>query len=109
MCHNSSIQALELITGCSYLMILLGFTFRAITEGRDVKLLWPWMLVSIFGLCGLTRLNYVGIMDFPTGGLLHFILAMVAMSYGVAQLLYAVWPELFADDDGVIPHLSKEF
>ena len=98
---HSQIAGVELITGVSYLLILIGFGLRNVIEGGGARLLWPWMLVSIFGLCALTRLDYVGV--FRTYDvvlvLLHLTLALVSLSYGVGQLLYAFWPELFIEDE----------
>lgn len=107
--HHSAIGGIELVTGMSYLLILLGFALRNVTEGRKARLLWPWMLVSIFGLCGLTRLNYVGVVGAPDALHLgsHFVLAAVSLAYGTGQLLYACWPELF-DDDTLVPRLAEQ-
>lgn len=90
-------------------MILAGFALRNITEGGRARLLWPWMLVSIFGLCGLTRLDYVGIIAAPdlVQLALHLVLAAVSLAYGVGQLLYACWPELF-DDGAPLPLLASD-
>jgi hypothetical protein len=98
--HHSQIASVELITGLSYLMILIGFGVRNIVERGRARLLWPWLLVSIFGLCGLTRLDYVGVFR-PSDLLvisLHLALAAISLAYGVGQLIYACWPELF--DEG---------
>lgn len=109
MHHAVNFASIELVTGISYLMILIGFGLRTMIEGRAARLLWPWMLVSIFGLCGLTRLNYVGVVG--AGDALnlasHFILAALSLAYGVGQLLYACWPELFEEDTG-LPRLAKD-
>lgn len=105
--HHSQVAAIELITGLSYLMILLGFALRNVIEGPRARLLWPWMLVSIFGLCGLTRLDYVGVIaagDFLLISL-HLTLALISLAYGLAQLMYACWPELF--DEEIDPGLSE--
>lgn len=109
MHHAVNFASIELVTGISYLLILVGFALRTMIEGRAARLLWPWMLVSIFGLCGLTRLNYVGVVG--TSDALnvasHFILAALSLAYGVGQLLYACWPELFEEDTG-LPRLAKD-
>jgi len=109
MHHAVNFASIELVTGISYLLILLGFGLRSLIEGRGAKLLWPWMLVSIFGLCGLTRLDYVGVVG--TSDLVnaasHFALAALSLSYGVGQLLYACWPELFEQDTG-LPQLARD-
>lgn len=109
MHHVVEAAGIELITGLSYLLILVGFALRNLLEGRRARLLWPWMLVSIFGLCGLTRLQYVGVIApnelLQLGS--HVALASVSLAYGVGQLLYACWPELF-DDDSPLPILARE-
>jgi hypothetical protein len=108
--HHSQVAAIELITSLSYLMILLGFALRNVIEGGRARLLWPWMLVSIFGLCGLTRLDYVGVI--AAGDLLlislHLVLALVSLAYGLAQLIYACWPELFDEEIDLGPSESEE-
>ena len=108
MHHSVELAGVELITGTSYLLILLGFALRNITEGSRARLLWPWMLVSIFGLCGLTRLDYVGVFEsselFQLGS--HLALAAVSLSYGIGQLLYACWPELF-ERDSALPRFAE--
>lgn len=110
MHHGNSVAVIELIITSSYFMILLGFVLRTILEGQQVRLLWPWLLVSIFGLCALTRLNYVGILGFPLNGLLHALLAAFSLAYGVSQLIYAIWPELFEDDEySWFPRFTKDF
>jgi predicted membrane channel-forming protein YqfA (hemolysin III family) len=98
--HHSQIIPIELITGISYLMILVGFGVRNILEGGRARLLWPWLLVSIFGLCGITRLDYVGVLaaDDSLMVVLHLALTASALAYGVGQLIYACWPELFEED-----------
>lgn len=110
MSHGSEIAGVELITGVSYLLILIGFALRNITEGGGARLLWPWMLVSIFGLCGLTRLDYVGVFNFPDfveiGS--HLTLAAVSLAYGAGQLVYACWPELFEEDAPLPVFASSE-
>lgn len=100
MHHGAELAGVELITGISYLLILVGFALRNLTEGRQARLLWPWMLVSIFALCGLTRLDYVGVFNSPELLELasHLVLTAVSLAYGVGQLLYACWPELFEED-----------
>lgn len=109
MHHGVAYGGLELITGLSYLMILLGFALRQFLEGSRARLLWPWMLVSIFGLCGLTRLDYVGVIAPPELAVVasHLTLAAVALAYGVGQFLYALWPELF-EKDTPMPRLARE-
>lgn len=109
MHHSVELAGVELITGISYLLILLGFALRNITEGGKARLLWPWMLVSIFGLCGLTRLDYVGVFQSPELFQLgsHLTLAAVSLGYGVGQLLYACWPELF-EPDSILPTLAEQ-
>ena len=108
MHHEAASGGIELVTGLSYLMILLGFALRQYLESSTTRLLWPWMLVSIFGLCGLTRLDYVGVIAAPE--LLvtsfHLLLATIALAYGVGQLLYAFWPELF-EADTPMPQLAR--
>lgn len=108
MHHAIEVAGIELITGISYLLILAGFALRNVTEGRRARLLWPWMLVSIFGLCGLTRLSYVGVFAAPEllQLLSHLLLAAVSLAYGVGQLLYACWPELF-EEDGPFPSFGS--
>jgi len=107
--HAVEVAGIELVTGISYLLILAGFALRTVTEGRGARLLWPWMLVSIFGLCGLTRLTYVGVLGgneiFDVAA--HFTLAALSLAYGVGQLLYACWPELF-EQDSPLPRLAKD-
>ena len=95
--HYSGSSGLEVITGISYLMILVGFGLRNVIEAGRARLLWPWLLVTIFGLCGLTRLDYAGIFQSNEALMLglHFVLAATSLTYGVGQLLYACWPELF--------------
>lgn len=99
--HHGQIAPIELITGISYLMILIGFGVRNILEGGRARLLWPWLLVSIFGLCGVTRLDYVGV--FQANDvlmvLLHLALTATALAYGIGQLVYACWPELFEEEE----------
>jgi hypothetical protein len=100
MHHQVSLGAIELITGISYLLILVGFALRQYLEGPKARLLWPWFLVSIFGLCGLTRLDYVGLIAAPDAviGVFHLVLAGISLVYGVGQIVYACWPELFEPD-----------
>jgi hypothetical protein len=88
---------------------LVGFGLRQYLEGSGARLLWPWMLVSIFGLCGTTRLGYVGVFEAPEMAIaaFHLILAAVALAYGIGQLLYAFWPELF-EDDTPLPRLTRD-
>lgn len=98
--HEASIAGIELIIGISYVLIALGFALRTILEAKTPALLWPWMLVSIFVLCGLTRLDYIGVIG--NGALVlgafHFLLAAAALAYGIGQLGYAIWPELFEEE-----------
>ena len=100
MHHQLDLGGIELITGSSYLLILLGFALRQYLETSSPRLLWPWLLVSIFGLCGVTRMDYVGVVPLPDLFVLvlHLTLAAVSLAYGLGQLLYAFWPELFQDD-----------
>ena len=104
---HSQVAPIELITGISYLLILVGFGVRNVIESGSARLLWPWLLVSIFGLCGLTRLDYVSVINLNelvlTG--LHLSLAVISLTYGVAQLVYACWPELF-DEQPTEPETS---
>ncbi|GAA4747241.1 hypothetical protein GCM10023264_11180 [Sphingomonas daechungensis] len=99
--HYGASSGLELVTGVSYLMILAGFGLRNMLEGTRARLLWPWLLMAIFAICGVTRLDYAGV--FSTNSLLllvlHFTLASCSLAYGVGQLAYAFWPELFSDRD----------
>ncbi len=107
--HHSAFGGVELITGISYVLILLGFALRSAIEDTRARLLWPWMLVSIFGLCGLTRLGYVGVFAMPELPLLmmHVTLAIISLAYGLGQLLYACWPELFEQDTS-LPRFATE-
>lgn len=103
---------LLVVISTSYLVILVGFGLRAWLHGRDVQLLWPWMLMGIFGLCALsgytTRLAGMnGLMPSDTLVVLeHFVLAALSITYGAGQLLAAAWPELF--DAGPYPRLAAE-
>lgn len=107
--HHSQVAPIELITGISYLMILIGFAVRNLIERGQARLLWPWLLVSIFGLCGVTRLDYVGVFTAPdllaVG--LHLVLAASSLAYGVGQLIYACWPELFTDEPAASPLVAE--
>lgn len=105
--YHAGLQGIELVTGISYFMILSGFALRTMVEGRRAQLLWPWALIAIFGLCGITRLNYVGVLDLPLMGWSHFILSGVALAYGAGQLIYAVYPEIF-EVDAPLPKLQKD-
>ena len=60
--------------------------------------------MAIFGLCGLTRLDYAGIFRANEALMLvlHFTLAATSLSYGVGQLLYACWPELFENEEALL-------
>ena len=109
MHHQVALGGVELITGMSYLLILVGFALRQYLEGSSARLLWPWFLVSIFGLCGLTRLDYVGVIAAPDLAVtvFHLVLAGISLVYGVGQLLYAFWPELF-EKDTPMPRWASE-
>lgn len=109
MHHGSGLAGLELITALSYLMILVGFVLRNALEQGTPRLLWPWMLVSIFGLCGITRLDYSGIFAPPEWQFLltHGALTALAFTYGLGQILYAFVPELF-DEEAPLPKIVEE-
>lgn len=102
---------LLVVISTSYLVILVGFGIRAWQYGRQVQLLWPWMLMGIFGLCALsgytTRL--AGMNDLmPSDTIVvfeHFILAALSLAYGAGQLLASAWPELF--EPGPYPKLAS--
>jgi len=100
MHQQLTIGAIEVITGTSYLLILLGFVLRQYLEGAGARLLWPWFLISIFGLCGLTRLDYAGVIALPdlVVAVFHLSLGLISTVYGVGQIMYAFWPELFEKD-----------
>jgi hypothetical protein len=97
MHHGSGTAvSIEIITAYSYLLIALGYGLRQIVESRP-QLLWPWLLVTIFLLCGATRVTgFVG-GPAPEGLVLamHVALAPISLAYGIGQLLYAFWPSLF--------------
>lgn len=92
---------IEVITAYSYLLIALGYGLRQALETKP-QLLWPWMLVSIFLLCGATRVT--GFIGAPVPDALvivmHVALAPLSLSYGLGQLAFAFWPGLFDQEDG---------
>ena len=102
--YNSPlIGGMLIVISSAYLVILLGFGVRSLQEGRNVRLLWPWMLMLIFGFCGLSgyasRLAIAGGYQLSDGFVLaeHFILAALSWTYALGQLLAAMWPELLED------------
>ena len=107
-----SAGGLLVIISISYVGILAGFGLRALKEGRSVRLLWPWMLMTIFGFCMLSGYatplaRMAGIALTPEFVIAeHAILAVVSWTYAVGQLLYLAWPSLF-EDDTLLPKLAE--
>ncbi len=107
-----SAGGLLVIISLSYIGVLAGFGLRALKEGRNVRLLWPWMLMGIFGFCMLS--GYATPLARMTGLELtaelvvveHAILAVLSWTYAVGQLLYLAWPALF-EDDSILPKLAE--
>jgi hypothetical protein len=99
MHHGSGTAvSIEIITAYSYLLIAIGYGLRQVLESKP-QLLWPWLLVTIFLLCGATRVTgFVG-GPVPEGLVLamHLALAPTSLAYGIGQLIYAFWPSLFED------------
>lgn len=100
MMHHSNIIGLELVTVFSYAIIGAGFGLRSFLEGRQAPLLWPIMLMTIFMLCGITRMSgFITPLPLAINEFLHLTLAVIANIYGVCQLIYVCWPGLFTADE----------
>ena len=90
-----------IVISSAYVLILFGFGVRSMQEGRNVRLLWPWMLMLIFGFCGLSgyasRLALMAGYQLSDGFVLaeHFVLAALSWTYALGQMLSAAWPALF--------------
>jgi hypothetical protein len=110
---NAGLGDIEMITAYSYLGIALGFGLRwylARQDGQRAELLWPFMLISIFALCGVTRL--IGFMGIHAPMQLMFVvhlgLALIALAYCTGQLLHILFPGEIFRDDTTIPRLTEE-
>jgi hypothetical protein len=107
------IGGLLIVISTAYLLILIGFGIRSAQEGRKVRLLWPWMLMLIFGFCGMSgyasRLAMVSGYQLSDGFVLaeHFTLAALSWTYAIGQLLSAAWPALF-EDQPYFPRFSAD-
>lgn len=100
--HHAELAQLELITAYSYIMIAVGFAVRWLMSRNTAKraeLLWPPLLLSIFVLCGLTRL--IGFADLPLNDAatfaMHFALMLISIAYSTAQLLMIIVPEALTE------------
>jgi hypothetical protein len=77
-----------MLVAASYLVILLGFGLRALRDGRNVRLLWPWGLMGVFALCAFSG-YLVPLFDMTetTAVVAHIVLAATAWTYGLVQLV----------------------
>jgi hypothetical protein len=110
---NPGLGDIELLTAYSYLGIAFGFGIRWIiarNHGERAELLWPFMLIGIFTLCGITRL--IGFMGFDAPHTLmmgiHIALSLIALAYCTGQMLHILFPGEIFRDDTTVPRLTEE-
>lgn len=106
MDQHYNVAALEVVTIASYMVIAAGFGYRRAQEGQGVSILWPWLLMAIFVLCGITRAIAFLSLPFAEVPIIlgHYFLAAMSVVYGVGQLMFALRPQMF-DPETTMPRL----
>lgn len=102
MHHTADLAQIELITAYSYILIAVGFGIRWLMSrntAQRAESLWPPLLLSIFVICGGTRLVvFTGIPVNETFLMLtHLMLMLLSISYGLAQILLIIVPEALTE------------